>query len=76
MRLDRFEEFEDFLDKFNDNTFYVKKLISYNDSRGLEIHEYFRINKMAWREITTKGESHNYRNLIVLNEIVSRDTFL
>lgn len=73
---DRFEEHDNFIINFNENTFYVRKLNSYNDDRGLEIHEYFRINTITWREVTTKAGTHDYRNLIVLDEIVARDTFL
>lgn len=61
---------------FSQNIFYIKKINSYNEKPEIETIEYFKINNNSWREITTSGKEVKYRNLIVIDEIVSRDTFL
>jgi hypothetical protein len=59
---------------FKKYTFYVSK--TRKDSVSNEEHslEYFRLGKNKWREITSNKKESFYKDLLITNEIILRDT--
>jgi hypothetical protein len=68
--------FDAYAINFNDNTFYIKKVVK---AQSLDLGgtwEYFRTGNNQWKEVSMGPTGFTMRELMVTEEIVLRDTSL